>query len=102
LHLLADRNDRAALRSWLGLGHQSANHAAYARVRAHCEATGLSPWNTLAELSAGNLRIPHTSRLVTRFDELVQLLATLDALPLADVVDQLFPVSDPDVSEIRA
>lgn len=102
LHLLADRTDRAALRSWLGLGHQSAHQAAYARVRAHCEATGLSPWDALEALSAGSISIPYTSKIVARFDELVQQLSTLSGLPLADVVDALFPASDPELSEIRA
>lgn len=102
LHLLADRTDRAALRSWLGLGHQSANQAAYARVRAHCETTGLSPWETLEALSAGSLRIPYTNGVVQRFNDLVGHLTALGSLPLSQVVDRLFPATDPELSEIRA
>jgi superfamily I DNA/RNA helicase len=102
LHLLADRADRAALRAWLGIGHTSANQPAYARVRAHCEASGLSPWEALEALAAGTLKLPYTNQIVKRFEELVQQLTTLGGLPLPQAVDRLFPATEPELAEVRA
>ena len=102
LKLFANQDDRVALRWLVGRNGSNFHAAGYKRVRDHCEATGLSPWQTLSQLSAGTLSIPYTGRIVNDFNALVAELNTLAALPdLAAVVDALFPGGQADTRELR-
>jgi DNA helicase-2/ATP-dependent DNA helicase PcrA len=75
--LLVDPEDRIALRWLLGYGSNDFRAGAYARIRTHCENTGLSPWSVMTALADGDIAIPYTGRLVARFREIV---ADLDQL----------------------
>jgi superfamily I DNA/RNA helicase len=101
--LLLDTDDKVALRYLLGTGHAEFRARQYARLRAHCEASGESPWNTLEQLAAGTLDIPHTTDLVARFQQIKAQLAplTADGVALADLVDALFPDGEAELSELR-
>lgn len=102
LKLFANQDDRVALRWLVGRNGNNFHAAGYKRVRDHCEATGLSPWQALSQLSAGTLSIPHTGRIVTDFNALVAELNALAALPdLAAVIDALFPAGQADTRELR-
>lgn len=102
LKLFANQDDRVALRWLVGRNGNNFHATGYKRVRDHCEATGLSPWQALSQLSAGTLSIPHTGRIVTDFNALVAELNALAALPdLAAVVDALFPAGQADTRELR-
>jgi DNA helicase-2/ATP-dependent DNA helicase PcrA len=102
LKLFVDREDRVALRWLVGRTGNNWNAAGYWRVRMHCEDTGLSPWQTLGQLSSGTLRIPHNGNIVAAFDEIVTELDALEALPdLCAVVDSLFPAGDESLSDLR-
>ncbi|MSU90225.1 AAA family ATPase [Rhodobacteraceae bacterium 2CG4] len=102
LKLFANQDDRVALRWLVGRNGNNFHAAGYKRVRDHCEATGLSPWQALSQLSAGTLSIPHTGRIVADFNALVAERNALDALPdLAAVVDALFPAGQADTRELR-
>lgn len=102
LKLFANQDDRVALRWLVGRNGNNFHATGYKRVRDHCEATGLSPWLVLSQLSSGTLSIPHTGRIVTDFNALVAELNALAALPdLAAVVDALFPVGQADTRELR-
>lgn len=102
LKLFANQDDRVALRWLVGRNGHNFHAAGYKRVRDHCEATGLSPWQALSQLSAGTLNLPHTGRIVTHFNALVAELNTLAALPdLAAVIDALFPAGQADTRELR-
>lgn len=102
LKLFANHNDRVALRWLVGRNSNNFHAAGYKHVRDHCEATGLSPWQALSQLSAGTLRISHTKRIVADFDALMTDLNNLAALPdLAAVVNALFPAGQPDTRELR-
>jgi superfamily I DNA/RNA helicase len=91
LSLLADNEDRVALRWWLGHDSPSARCEAYRKVRAHCEATGVSPWTALAALADGNLTLPHVAPLVSNFRELVTTLDGLRAHALPDLINAVIP-----------
>ena len=67
LILLADREDRVALRCWCGFGNNTLCANAWARLRSHCEQHGQSPWQVLEQLEAGALRIPYSAPIVERF-----------------------------------
>jgi DNA helicase-2/ATP-dependent DNA helicase PcrA len=102
LKLFVDREDRVTLRWLVGRTGNNWNSAGYKRVRAHCETTGLTPWQVLEQLSNGVLHIAHTANVVLAFNGIVNELNTLEALPdLAAVIDQLFPAGDDTVRDLR-
>jgi DNA helicase-2/ATP-dependent DNA helicase PcrA len=101
--LFVDRTDRVALRWLVGLTGNNWHAAGYRRVRQHCEMHGVTPWNVLAQLSQGQLHIPHTAALVAAFTGIVAELEQLEGLPdLKTVVDNLFPDGNDSVRDIRA
>jgi DNA helicase-2/ATP-dependent DNA helicase PcrA len=103
LKLFVDRQDKVALRWLIGLPGNNWNAAGYKRIRDHCAATGLSPWQALEQLSSGTLQLPYTATIVDAFTPIVQELTALEALSdLAAVVDRLFPDGNADVVDLRA
>ena len=101
LTLLADPEDRIALRWWLGHGSPSARVNAYQKLRAHCESTGVSPWEALSAIVEHKLSIPGTQALVDRFNELLNVLSTLVDSDLATIVEVLLPADDEGVETLR-
>lgn len=102
LKLFANQDDRVALRWLVGRNGNNFHAAGYKRVRDHCEANGLSPWQALSQLSAGTLSIPYTGGIVNDFNALVAELNALAARPdLAAVIDALFPAGQADTRELR-
>jgi DNA helicase-2/ATP-dependent DNA helicase PcrA len=78
LKLFVNRADRIALRWLLGTGSPNFRATSYARLRAHCEKTGQTPWDALASLSAGIIQIPYCSGLIERFVAIQNELRFLD------------------------
>lgn len=101
LTLLVDPGDRPALRYWLGAGIQDCRRRPYARLRQHCNQSGITPRAALQALAAGTLTIPYTASLVPRFSLLEQRLAALAGLSVQQLVDTLFPAGHPDVAAVR-
>ncbi len=102
LKLLVDRDDRVALRWLLGLGSKNWRSPSYLRIRAYCNAEGISPWEALTRLSDGALKIPHTKPLVARFNEIREQLYVLErCADIATLVDELFPAADEAMRDIR-
>jgi superfamily I DNA/RNA helicase len=102
LKLLIDRDDRVALRWLVGIDGNHWHAAGYSRVRAHCEATGLTPWHALEQIAAGELALPHTGAIVVAFNQLVAELNALQALAdLSAVIDALFPAEQIATRDIR-
>jgi len=91
LTLLANPDDRVALRCWCGFGSNSLRSGAWARLRQYCQTSGESPTATLERLTSGDLSIPHTRQLVERFRELQRRLAELESHRGEALVDALFP-----------
>src|SRR5262249_499004 len=91
LTLLANPNDRVALRCWCGFGSPSLRSGAWARLREHCEQSGELPIAALERLAAGDLGIRSTNDLVVRFRLLQDRLATLGTASGQALVDALFP-----------
>jgi DNA helicase II / ATP-dependent DNA helicase PcrA len=103
LKLFADRQDKVALRWLVGLPGSNWNAAGYRRIRDHCAATGLSPWQTLEQLSSGAIQLPCAANVVSAFNAIVEELAVLENLPnLAAVIDHLFPDGNADIVDLRA
>jgi len=77
LKLFVDPQDRIALRWLLGYGSNDFRSGAYARLREYCERNGAEPWEVMTRLSNGELRLPHTQHLSTRFGEIQDELNAL-------------------------
>ncbi|WP_246226028.1 ATP-dependent helicase [Chelativorans xinjiangense] len=102
LKLLINRDDRVALRWLVGIDGNNWHAAGYRRVRQHCEASGLTPWQALEQIAAGNPALPHTGGIVVAFNNLVAELNALEALPdLAAIVNTLFPQGQLATRDIR-
>lgn len=91
LILLANQEDRVALRCWCGFGSNSLLTNAWAKLRHHCEEVNLSPWETLEQLESGSLRISNTAALLKRFTSLKSKLTELRALNGHELVAAVFP-----------
>lgn len=96
LCLLANPEDRVALRVWCGAGHADLRRDLWALIRSHCEATGKSPRELLDEMLAGNVTLEASTRsvsgLLDRFRLLKDQLAVLGTLRGKDLFRMLFPV----------
>lgn len=101
--LLLNTEDRVALRYLLGAGDNDFRRRPYARVRAHCESSGDSPWTAMQKLADEVLALPHTKPLVERFKTIRAELDALEGLKadLPAFIDALFPTDDENLSELR-
>lgn len=101
--LLLKKNDRVALRYLLGVGSPNFRATAYAKVRAHCEQAGDTPWEALEKMSNGILTLPHTKPLIEHFEQVRDILAGLE--PFKDdvpkLIDELLPANNAAISELR-
>jgi len=102
LSLLANQNDRVALRWWLGHDSPSGRCEAYRRLRQHCEATGESPWAVLCAMDVGHVKIPLTGPLLTSFRELRRKLDGFRPLSVNEVLDELMPEGVEAVGALRS
>jgi superfamily I DNA/RNA helicase len=85
LSLLVNRQDRVALRYWLGSPTQ--RPASYRKVRDWCSGNSQSLWEAMRKLSSGEISLPGTAELVHRFLELEERLKALDGLTGQDLLD---------------
>ncbi|MCY3930451.1 MAG: ATP-dependent helicase [Acidobacteria bacterium] len=101
LTLLANEDDRTALRWWLGRGSSTGLRGGYARLREYCEATNRSPHAALDALKKGQCEVPYTGALIPIYETLVEKLETLRGLPVAQVVDEVFPEENRELWPLR-
>jgi DNA helicase-2/ATP-dependent DNA helicase PcrA len=101
LTLLANEDDRVALRWWLGEGSPSSRSGAYRILRTFCEQQGISPREALEGLINGQYAQTGVSALVTKYNELKDILSSLQGLSISDVVDQLMPDGNADCVVLR-
>ena len=102
LTLLADPNDRVALRCWCGFGSDSMRSGAWGRLRTHCEGARISPRDALLALVSGSLKLQNMKDLVVRFGELEGRIASLGSLTGSSLIDSLFPEGEPWSEPVRA
>ena len=101
LTLLVNRNDRVALRFWLGYGSPTWRTGAYMRLLKHCNDTEKSPWDALEDLEAGKINIPNRNELLKRFKDLKAEISALEPLSGLALLDYLFPDTESDNAAIR-
>ncbi len=101
LTLLNKKEDRVALRWWLGHKSSSGLKGSYKKLRQYCEESGDSPRSVLEAIDQGNLSLPGTSHLLRPFRELKEIIEKLSKLGLPDLVDSLLPEDDNDCISLR-
>jgi superfamily I DNA/RNA helicase len=101
LLLLSNREDRVALRWWLGHESSSGLSGSYHRLRTYCESSDISPWCALESIDCGTLTLPGVSHLVRRFRELKKVLSDLSQLSVSDLIDTLLPDGDDTLAPLR-
>lgn len=100
LTLLADRDDRVALRCWLG--RPTPRPAAYRHVWERSTDSGESPWMTMEGVCRGDFAVPgYVEELKARFEALRHELEALDGLDAEDLVEAWLPAGDSDLDELR-
>jgi DNA helicase II / ATP-dependent DNA helicase PcrA len=81
--------DRAAYRTWLGLGEATGYSAGYKRVRPYSDKNNIEPHVTVQQIVDRTITIPYTDGIAKRHLELtvrLQALTGLTGLPLVDVL----------------
>lgn len=101
LALLANPEDRVALRWFLGSGSNTGLAGQYLKLRQHCEQTGDPPRSILDAIVGGTFRLPGTSQLTAKYRELINIIQNYDGLDLVGFVDQLLPEGDDDLNMLR-
>jgi DNA helicase-2/ATP-dependent DNA helicase PcrA len=100
--LFVNRADRIALRWLLGMGSGDFRGKSYARLRAHCEETGQTPWDALVALAIGKISIPYSNSLVQRFRAILNELHFLDEQTgVIDFVNRWLRAEFTDAGELR-
>lgn len=101
LTLLSNKEDRVALRWWLGQSSPTGRSNMYQKLREHCERSGESPRCVLEAMSQGKLNLPGASKLVGLFEEMSRETTRLSVLKLQDLVADLLPKNDDACSILR-
>lgn len=91
LTLLSNQNDRVALRCWLGFGSPNLRAKQYQRFRFYCENNGAIPFDSLRITCNGDLTLPNTRALISRYEQLMQKIEDLKGLCGWELINQLFP-----------
>lgn len=101
--LAADPEDLVALRCWCGLSAATSfGCAAWQRVREHCDSTGSSVVDALADVREGRATWPQSWRLRNRLQQLDARLGALKEVSGRALVDAVFPSGDADFEALRA
>lgn len=103
LTLLANPDDRVALRAYLALCSQTEERVAYRRIQAYAVEHGLTGLEVLRRLSERSLAIPHTNRAVRGYEALVATLEKLEPLSNepAALIGALCPSGDEATCSLR-
>jgi DNA helicase II / ATP-dependent DNA helicase PcrA len=106
LCLLADPDDRVALRVWCGAGHSDLRRETWALVRAHCEASVLSPREVLEQTVGGQIKL-HGNKvavkgLLERYKKLKVDLAECSEIRGKALFNRLFPSNQAWAEPVRA
>lgn len=101
LTLLADPEDRVALRFWLGCKSDNWLVGRYAQLRQLCENSGDSPYQALTKMENGEIPRAGYSHLLARFRALQQQFRVLEDKVGSELVDTLFPPDTPWAEAVR-
>ena len=103
LQLIANPEDRVALRSWCGLGSPSLRSGSWRRVVDLCASNDKPLANVLEEIRTGEIKLKHDhkSGFLQRVRDLRVRLDKVSELEGKALFDSLFPQNDPYFKNIR-
>jgi DNA helicase-2/ATP-dependent DNA helicase PcrA len=102
IQLLANPDDRLALRAWLSFGSSTQRRGPYRRALAAARDAGVDVSKVLSEIASGRRQLPYSSELVARWNLLQARLAALHQVPtLAALVDEMLPDGIEPVEDLR-
>ena len=102
LSLLVNRDDRLALRYWLGYGSGTWNRRGYSYLRSYCHEHGISPFHALTQLNNNEIEFQYSGGLKTRFQLINEELNRLESLNVQETIDALFPQSEEWAEQLRS
>lgn len=101
IQLLANPQDRVALRCWCGFGSDNGNAAGWKRIFDAGLAQNKGPASILDEILAGTQTIRHTDQIVTRYRELKQRIAAIAGIEGQQLLDSVLPADEAWSAELR-
>jgi len=94
LKLLANPEDRVALRCWCGFNDNSLCRVPWSRLKEHCESNGQSPNTALNQIMSGTIQNSRMDELVSRYNDLQNRLKELSNINGQSLIDAIFPVNE--------
>jgi len=103
LTLVANPEDRVALRSFISLNSPNEERAAYRRIFDYAVENGLSALEVLNRLSDGSIEIPYTTRAVNIYNDLKTILTELVDLAndIPELVNHVCPAGEGSTLALR-
>ena len=102
LRLLVHPDDPAALRAWLGVDSADRRSNTYSRVRSAARQSNMKVKDFLSGVASGQLPpVRNSTSLMTRFKDLNHRLSLISGFSGMTLVDQLWPVGNPDCADVR-
>ena len=91
LNLIANPEDRVALRSWLGQGNVDWRANPYSKLRNYCEESGDSPFEALEKMAFGRLNLVGCQPLIDQYQELIDTKQSIRDKTGLELVEGCFP-----------
>lgn len=91
LNLIANPEDRVALRSWLGQGNVDWRANPYSKLRNYCEESGDSPFEALEKMASGRSNLVGCQPLIDRYQELIDTKPSIIDKTGLELVEGCFP-----------
>ncbi len=101
LNLIANPDDRVALRWWLGQGSTNWRAPSYSILREYCEQNGGSLNEVLEKMKSGALHLNRCNPLVDRYSELIDIKTRIEGKVGRELVDACFPEGIAECSQLR-
>ncbi len=101
LNLVADPDDRVALRVLMGWGSHDGRAGAWGRLRRYCESNGQTPWQALQGLANGTVSLPYMDNIVDRFRVVRSEMEKLKGLGLEEFIKAWAPESITETEDLR-
>ncbi len=102
LSLLCNNNDRISLRFLLGVNHSNCHSNNYKELMIYCIENSKEPYEALLEIVENNIEVNSKLRKLKPIFTLINSkINDLNTMEFSEVINDLFPSNNPDLSEIR-
>ena len=101
LNLIANPEDKVALRCWLGYPSQDWRTKPYSTLRSYCEESGDSLFEALEKMSTGELDLARCTPLIDRYKELIDSKSGIENKVGLELVNACFPDGIEECRDLR-